>query len=113
MEYAQIMMSCGLLVCPADESDVERAEKTNTLVTLSNKHSKNCPNHQKAKSDDPIHGEFCNLQAIGLSIFLNSDITNKVMIFNSTDSKPKSVVKKSNKALPNGKPASDICYIKP
>ena len=58
MEYAQIMMSCGLLVCPADESDVERAEKTNTLVTLSNKHSKNCPNHQKTKSDDLIHGKF-------------------------------------------------------
>ena len=53
MEYAQMMMSCGLLVCPADETDIQRAEETNTLISLSDKHSKNCPHAQK---NNQIHG---------------------------------------------------------
>ena len=54
MEYAQMMMSCGLLVCPADETDIKRAEQTNTLISLSDKHSKKCPYAQK---DNEIHGK--------------------------------------------------------
>lgn len=60
MEYAQMMMSCGLLVCPADESDVAHAEKTKTLVTFS-RHSRPCPYAQKRrqlKSEDSIKGIF-------------------------------------------------------
>ena len=57
MEYAQMMMSCGLLVCPADETDIQRAEQTNTLISLSDKHSKTCPHALNAQKDNQIHGE--------------------------------------------------------
>jgi len=84
MEYAQMMMSCGLLVCPADETDIQRAEETNTLISLSDKHSKNCPHAQK---NNQIH-----------------DITNKVMLFNSKPKpKTKSTDDKPDTPIKNGK----------
>ena len=59
MEYAQMMMACGLLVCPADETDIQRAEETNTLISLSDKlsDSKKCPNARNAQKDNQIHGK--------------------------------------------------------
>ena len=57
MEYAQMMMACGLLVCPADETDIQRAEETNTLISLSDTHSKKCPNARNAQKDNQIHGK--------------------------------------------------------
>ena len=51
------MMACGLLVCPADEKDIQRAEETNTLISLSDKHSKKCPHAHNAQKDNQIHGK--------------------------------------------------------
>ena len=51
-----MMMACGLLVCPADETDIQRAEETNTLISLSDKHTKKCPHARNAQNDNQIHG---------------------------------------------------------
>ena len=52
------MMACGLLVCPADETDIQRAEETNTLISLSDNHLKKCPHARNAQKDNQIHGKF-------------------------------------------------------
>ena len=54
-----MMMACGLLVCPADETDIQRAEETNTLISLSDKlsDSKKCPNARNPQKDNQIHGK--------------------------------------------------------